>query len=132
MVIARKDTLLMLVNFGAVGIAATMTYFILAVGLQATLIPNPIIASITAYGFSAILSYFGHQFLTFRSGQLHSVGMPRFVVTASFGFFLVWLIPKLFDEYMHLAPVIAYGFISVAIPILNFFILRFWVFSSSQ
>jgi putative flippase GtrA len=124
-----KSTLLMLANFGAVGIAATATYFFLATGLQSTVLPNPVAASVVAYSAAAGLSYIGHQLLTFRSSQSPRVGLPRFIVTTAVGLALVWAIPKLFTEHWRLAPIIAYAVISFAIPLLNFFVLRFWVFS---
>jgi putative flippase GtrA len=129
MVRPPKATLLMLANFGVVGVAATVTYFLLAVVLQATLLPNPICASVLAYCAAAALSYFGHQLLTFRSDQSHRVGLPRFVLTTGVGLTLVWAIPKVFRDYWHFTPIASYLFICFAIPILNFIVLRFWVFS---
>jgi putative flippase GtrA len=122
-------TLATLVRFGGVGIAATITYFVLANIFVSTVLTDAKQASLAAYTSASIISYLGHRTLTFQSDQLHRVGLPRFVISTILGCLLSYLLPKLLDEQLSLSAQVAFGVICFVVPVVNYVLFRFWVFA---
>lgn len=120
------------IKFGGVGLVATVTYFAFANLLIATGLRDAKLASFVAYLSAAAVSYFGHKILTFQSSQPHKIGLPRFILTTVFGSLIAYWFPKIVTEQFGQTPQVAFGAICLIIPILNYFLFKFWVFAFNK
>lgn len=128
---ARRPLLPLLAIFSAVGTATTLSYFILAALISSVLPVSAAVASAGAYVISAVLSYYGHRNMSFASIGSHSVEVPRFVATTAVGLFLASLLPLAADQ-MRWPPAFVFAVVCLVIPLVNFFLLRGWVFRTGS
>ncbi|WP_353643947.1 GtrA family protein [Mesorhizobium sp. WSM2239] len=113
--------------FVSVGVAATILYFVLASSTSVILQVSPSISSVVAYLLSAVFSYCGHKYLSFTSSGAHTIEAPRFVVTTTLGLLIAYLLP-LAAERMGLPHFVAYAAVCLVVPMVNFVLLKRWVF----
>lgn len=88
---------------------------------------SPPIAGVLALFPVLAVSYLGHKAKTFRSRGLHRHEAPRFLFVCIVDLALAALIPKL-GMHAHAAPVAAFALLTALIPLVNFLLMRFWIF----
>lgn len=74
------------------------------------------------------ISYLGHKRKTFRSPGRHRDELPRFVFMAVIDLLLVAIVPG-FAERARIPHLWVSVCLSALIPLVNFLLMRFWIFS---
>ena len=118
--------------FGVVGVSLALIYFVMAYAGSSGIGLQPAIASFCAYLLMIPLAYFAHRIITFRSSALHSVALPRFVVTSGMGVALSWVIPYLASKLFAAPHWLAFLAVCVIVPALSFVTTRAWVFVGTR
>lgn len=117
-------------RFGVVGVISmfchgvSLVFWIEVIGLS-PVVSNSI-AFLTAFG----VSYLGHYNWTFRSDSDHAKSLPKFFMIAVSGFVLNGIIMDAATNKFGLHYSWGFLMIVVAIPLLTYFVSRFWVFDS--
>lgn len=116
-----------LVRFGLVGIAATLTYLILAMAMLHMGMLSQL-ANLLAFSLSLLASYVGHYYFTFRSGEPHRITSTRFGLS-TLG--LVALSSALHQALLWsgLAPGSAAVAVALIYPPASFLLNFFWAFA---
>ena len=114
------------VRFLAVGVAATLTHGGTFLLLTAVAHVEPFYANLCAALLAALVSYFGHKVVTFRSDLPHAVSAPKFIVQGV----VSWLVTSLLVTVLvPLLGVWLVTFIVMAvIPVMNYFVYQRWTF----
>jgi len=126
-----REQILKLVRFGAVGALSTVLYLIATSFTIGWLSWPPLRASTAGYLIAMCGSYFGHKILTFRSDAPHQRAIPRFLIQAAIGYAITQGIIYGSGK-LGLTQTVGVGVASVALPILNFLVLQFWVFATGS
>lgn len=92
---------------------------------------SPPIAGVLALAPVLAVSYLGHKSKTFRSTGLHRHEAPRFLAVSAVDLVLAALVPKL-GVYAHAPPVAAFLLLTALIPLVNFLLMRFWIFQEPR
>jgi putative flippase GtrA len=121
-----------LFRFTSVGIASTLCYAIIALALTSWFHRSAVEASIVAYAIAALLSYFGHRLITFRSKGDHLREAPRFGALVLCGYALALAIPLLFGQILHWPPVASILLTCIAIPLANYVLMARVVFTGAD
>ena len=103
-----------------VGGAATLTYAVLTWCLAVLTALPAALASLTSYAVAAVLSYFGHRGLTFRSRRSHREAVWSFIGVSLFGYATAFAIPGLFTGAMGARIEISILLTCAAVPALNY------------
>ncbi|RWM86429.1 MAG: GtrA family protein [Mesorhizobium sp.] len=121
----------LLARFGLVGIAATILYAALAIGLVESkwIGFSPVQASLAAYAAAAVFSYFAHKSVTFMSNGSHRSEAARFLLLTATGFAVAYAAPALLTAKLGLPPIIAILVTCLLIPAVNLLMLDRWVFA---
>lgn len=119
------------VRFAGVGLLSTALYAALAAWGTARLHLAPAFASLVAYGLAGVFSYFAHRRITFRSNLGHRETSPRFVLVSLTGYAMALAAPLVLTDIAGLPPAVAIAFVSLAVPALNFVLLRRLVFRNA-
>lgn len=115
-------------SFVAIGICATVSYFIVSNGLIIlTQIPAPM-ASVVGYCTGIIVSFFGQSRITFLVTRNNWGQFVRFLVMSLIGAFLSYEIVYLTSFKLGLDPIWGTIMICVTIPLFSFVSMRYWVF----
>jgi putative flippase GtrA len=115
-------------SFVAVGICATISYFIISNGLiLLTQIPPPI-ASLVGYCTGILVSFFGQSRVTFLVSKNNWGQFIRFLFMSLIGALLSYEIVHLTSSKLGLEPIWGTIMISVSIPLFSFVSMRYWVF----
>lgn len=115
------------VRFGIVGVAATITYFVLAVIFERMGIPV-FVGNTLSYVFGFGVSYTGHRTWTFQSTASHGSALPKFLATQIFGLGLNTAIIWALMRFAGLAYIFAMPVAIVTVPVAVYLISKFWVF----
>lgn len=120
----------LLARFGLVGIAATVLYAALAIGLVESkwIGFSPVQASLAAYAAAAVFSYFAHKSVTFMSNGSHRSEAARFLLLTATGFAVAYAAPLLTAK-LGLPPIIAILLTCLLVPGVNLLMLDRWVFA---
>lgn len=124
----RLPVVFQFIRFSFVGIAATFTYFIVANILEFLIDVSTPISSVLAYLLGMSVSYLGQTFFTFQSNINNPAQLLRFIIISLLGLSVSYGFVMLFSEMMHLHALLVFAIISVIIPIVNYILLKFWVF----
>jgi len=118
-----------ILRFAAIGGMSTLIYAV------ATLIlceprggMSAASASVFGYGGGAIFSYCGHRFVTFMSDGAVGFEIARFVCATAIGFLLSTGLAVVVSGLVGQRPFVPVAIASVLVPIMNFIILRKFVF----
>jgi putative flippase GtrA len=118
------------VTFGSVGLGAACVYFLIAWALSTQGVLPASVASFIAYLASAGFSYLGHKALTFRSSAPHRRELPRFALAGALGYAIAVIVPLVLTDFWRFQPVIAIVIVCIAVPVVNFLLLTFFVFKA--
>lgn len=118
-----------LARFGIAGGSATLFYLVLAMALVTLGHLQAVPASIVAYLLSLGLSYGLQSRFTFRQSGDSASQIVRFLATALVGLALSYSLVYLVSEVLHWWSVIGNIAVCILIPIANYFVFKFWVFT---
>lgn len=118
-----------ILRFAAIGGLSTLIYALGTLtlsdrhfGLPAT------VAAITAYAAAAVFSYCGHRFVTFMSDGTVGFEVIRFACVTAIGFMLSVGLATILTDVAGFPPAVPVVLASVLVPVLNFIVLRKFVF----
>ncbi len=118
--------------FIVVGCAASLTHWVVAVGLVSLAGVTPLLANLVGWLIAFLVSFSGHYRLTFRHQQARLVpAAARFFMVSALGFCIneasyAWLLRTTTIRYDVLLLLIL-----VAIAVLTFALSRLWAFRSA-
>jgi putative flippase GtrA len=118
-------------RFALVGIGSTLIYalcaFFLSRGQGSAILPATS-ASVAAYAIAALFSYTGHKYFTFVSSGDHAMELPRFLLLTASGLAVAFVLPGLLTQMLGIPASIPILLTCVAVPVVNYVVLRRWVF----
>jgi len=117
-----------LARFGLIGLVATLGYSVTAWELTSRTTWSPVTASVIAYSFAGVFSYFGHRMFSFRSKNSIMYEIPRFVITVIIGYSISSIFPYIFTIKIGTHPSVAIIAVSLMIPLFNFLFMKKYVF----
>jgi putative flippase GtrA len=120
---------LLLIRFGLVGAAATVTYFAATVAFVEWIALPPTVASVIGMALGFAVSYFGQHSFTFRAQTAHHYYFPRFLLAQAAIFLLSSAAMWAGTRWLKFDYRLVAGFISLAWPIFSFLAANFWVFA---
>ena len=115
-------------RFSIVGVATTILYFILSNLLIHFKVASPMVCSSVVYGMLVIASFLGHSKFTFNVNHQNTNQFTKFLILSVCGIALSNLIIFVSSDLLSLQPFIAIFLVTMIIPFLNFFLIKFWVF----
>ena len=115
------------IRFSAVGIASTLTYYVVAASLG--LIGLPAYgANALGYGSGAVVSFLGHFYFTFEKRTDHLIYLGRFIVLTVIGFILSNILVFCIVDLIGASFQIAAATIPLIVPIVTWVGGRYWAF----
>jgi putative flippase GtrA len=90
---------------------------------------SPVLGSLIGQLASVAVSYFGHFAYSFKAEPYHDIFIWRFGLTMIVLFGVNIGATWIFTEMMHLRPRISIGILTILIPLISYFLNRFWVFA---
>lgn len=118
-------------RFGIVGCASTLVYAAVTLAIAGGAL-SAAAASVLGYCAGAVVSYSGHKFFTFASAGAHRFELPRFALLTLSGFGFSVLTSALLSDRMGLPLRIPVIINCVAVPAVNYVIMRSWVFAAAS
>ena len=119
------------VRFGIVGGLSTITYWSIGLGLHWWGMLPVLVNNALAYGIGFSVSYVGHRTWTFQSHGSHRSQLPKFALAQGVGLGLnTCIIATLMHWGMSYTPAMVIATFSV--PVVIYFISRFWVFRETS
>ena len=126
-----REVFRQVVTFGIVGVVATLVHYLVALFFTDLIHVSVFVANILGYACAVSVSLFGHSIFSFRK-KITRLVAGRFVVVslstlgASEGvlFFL--------HESLGLHHRIALAVVVCTIPVITFFLNKFWVYASEH
>ncbi len=121
-------------RFLIIGLGATLIYAVLAALLSTgeTALMRPAAGSVLSYAIAAVFSYAGHKYFTFVSHGAHRFEAPRFVLLSLVGLAISLLLPVVLSGLLGLSALVPILATCILIPIVNYVVLRYWVFASTR
>ena len=112
------------------GIAAGVTHYVSAVGMEAASWATPGWANFFGFLLAFPVSYFGHRHYSFDSGHLaHRQTLPRLLLVSFAGFFGYQVLVLATLEWLHWPFWFALGVAMAVVDTVTFLLSRFWVFA---
>jgi putative flippase GtrA len=118
-------------RFLIIGLGATLLYAMFAAVFSTgeTVLMQPASGSVLSYVIAAVFSYAGHKYFTFASNGAHRFEAPRFVVLTFLGLAVSFVLPAVLSGVLGLRPQIPIVLTCILIPVVNYAVLRHWVFA---
>jgi len=126
------DLIKLLVRYGLVGSALALTYILLTAVIIEMLAWPALLSSITAFALNLPAAYFGHRHGTFQAEGSHLMQARRFVIAMTVAFTVSTLSIIIIVNVMHLHYSIALLTTLFCVPMINFFVLKQWVFVAND
>ncbi|WP_425353812.1 GtrA family protein [Ancylobacter gelatini] len=117
-----------IIIFGIIGVFNTLSYLILANAFYYILGWGELFSSYLAYFIMLPISFFGHRFLTFGSAGRISAEGGKFLFVQLCNLLVIWGCYSIAAAQSWSAWIV-FALTSVIIPLVNFIIFRFWVFT---
>lgn len=121
-----------MVRFFVVGIAATLTHYIVA--MLCVSWTSLWLANFLGYLFAVFVSYFGHQRVTFQlptEDVSHQRQAPRFVLSSLSGLAMSYLVLAVMNLVLAAPNWLSLAVVVTLVPIYTYFINKYWVFRQS-
>jgi len=115
-------------RFSIIGILATVTYFIIANALILTTSLSPVWASVIAYVAGMLVSFSGQGRFTFRVKDRTSSHIIRYIVLSIVGVAISYWSVEYVVGTLGIAAFWGTLITALAIPLLSFLAMKFWVF----
>lgn len=113
--------------FGVVGVAATLTHYLIALSAHEVAGISVYVANFMGYVTAMAVSYFGHGLFTFQVALTRAT-LQRFVVasvsTFLFSEALLWAL----ESGTTLPSRVTLSIVVVSVPIVSFLLNKFWVY----
>lgn len=119
-------------RFSLVGVLATLTYFVLANGFIWLNVMPPAVASVVAYLMAIPVSFFGQSRFTFRVASNTYGQFIRFCALNGCGLLISFGSVQITIDVFGAEPFWGTVVASVAVPLLSYFVMKFWVFNESE
>ncbi len=116
-----------LVCFGIVGVAATLTHYLMALGSHEGLGLNLYAANLMGYVTAMTVSFYGHGWLTFRV-ELTRATLQRFVIASVSTFLSSELLLWALETGTDLSHRITLSIVVISVPLVSFVLNKFWVY----
>lgn len=117
-----------LIRYGWTGAFNALLYIGLTVAFAELANFSPLHASISGFTVTLPLAYVGHRYFAFQSDAPHLRAIFLFAVTMSAAFVVSTVSVLLLVEWSGFHYAVALLMTTVLGPMVNFLILRFWVF----
>lgn len=121
-----------IVRFTVVGMTVTVTYFLLALLLSSVSNIETVSASAVAYVMSALLSFWGHRKITFKSDQAILGELVKFLLANGVGLFLATIIPAIISGYFAMSSLVSFTVVMGVVPAISFLMMRYFVFMQAR
>ena len=115
------------VFFGIIGVLATLTHYLVAVGLVEQLGVSVYWANIGAYCVAVLVSFIGHSLVTFKKTITKSRAIRFFLVSVS-ALALSQLVLLLLQKFEHMGPRLEFLVVVMFIPTYSYLLNKFWVY----
>ncbi|MET4450289.1 GtrA family protein [Bradyrhizobium sp. RT3b] len=115
-------------RFGLTGVTTTLLYFVITNAFVLFFAVQPIVSSIGSYVISVVISYFMQSRFTFGLCDDSFDQVARFVLMSLAGLVVSWCVMALTVSLLQWPYLIGAVGVCVTIPVLNFFLMRGWVF----
>lgn len=125
-----SSSLRLVARFGVTGVTTTLVYFFLTNAFVLFSMMSPVLSSVCAYVISVAISYVMQARFSFRVHGFSIEQFARFVVMSLVGLVVSWCAMALTVDVLHWPYLIGAIGTCVIIPVLNFFVLRGWVFTA--
>ena len=122
----------LVVRFGVSGVTTTLVYFFLANAFVLLLGMAPVVASVSAYLLSIVISYLLQSRFTFRVNSDSVDQVVRFVVTSLAGLAASWCGVAFTVVVLEWPYLIGTLLVCALVPAINFFVFRGWVFAMRE
>ncbi len=118
-------------TFGVVGVIATATHYLVALLLTDLVEITVLISNILGYCAAVSVSIFGHSTFTYRKAITRTV-VRRFIVVSLSTLMASEVILFVLVSQMGVHHRIALAVVVATIPIITFFLNKFWVYTASH
>ncbi|MAN50853.1 MULTISPECIES: GtrA family protein [unclassified Marinimicrobium] len=116
-----------LVCFGIVGVAATLTHYLMALSSHEGLGLNLYAANLLGYVTAMTVSFYGHGWLTFRVALTRAT-LQRFVVASVSTFLSSEILLWALETGTSLPHRITLSIVVISVPVVSFILNKFWVY----
>ncbi|MBR0806190.1 GtrA family protein [Bradyrhizobium japonicum] len=120
----------LILRFGLTGVTTTLVYFVLTNAFVLSSMMRPVVSSVCAYVISVAISYLMQSRFTFQVDGDSLDQVARFVVMSLTGLVVSWCVMALTVDLLHWPYLTGAIGVCVIIPVLNFFLMRGWVFGT--
>jgi len=117
-------------RFSLVGVVNTILYFIITNVIIYLELAESLVASNFTYSLLIIISFMGHSNFTFRVKTIKSIQFKKFLTLSLIGLLISNFIIFLNTQHFNASPFLSILIISIIIPLINFFVLKYWVFKT--
>lgn len=124
----RPGMLAQVIRFGAVGGLATLTHVGVAIAAEAGLALSPQSANLAGYLVAVVVSYTGHALVTFKAPVQSAARFMRFILVSLLGLATSSTTVWVATGVLGLAFPVAMLCVAVAVPVVTYIGMRFWVF----
>ncbi|WP_200332537.1 GtrA family protein [Thiocystis violacea] len=123
------ETAFRLARFGLVGIVATLVHLGVVVSLvESGVLPEPLVANLFAFSCAVFVSYYGHNYWTFRQRRGSVPQFLRFLVITVMALGLNQLILYVVTRPLGLDYRIGLLLVLCLVPLFTYALSHFWVF----
>jgi putative flippase GtrA len=122
-----RETFRQLAVFGLVGVMATVTHYLVALGCHEIAGTGLHASNLIGYACAVGVSYFGHGLLTFRV-QLDGRVLRRFVLVSIATFAASAGILAGLEDYLNLPHRLSLAVVVMVIPLISFLLNKLWVY----
>ncbi len=118
-----------IICFGLVGVAATLTHYLVALAGHEGLGISLYIANLIGYLTAMSVSYFGHGYFTFRVAfSRHN--LQRFVVASVTTFLFSEALLFVLENGTAFSHRITLSLVVISVPVVSFLLNKLWVYRS--
>lgn len=125
----NKGNSLQALRFAVVGSLTAAIYFGVYNLLRVAEVASPAMASAITYCAAISFQYVGHSWFTFGKPVFDIRQVLRFLATNAFGFVFSVSSTYLMVSVFLMPDWVASGLIVITLPIINWFVMRRWVFN---
>lgn len=122
-----RETLRQLTMFGIVGVAATVTHYLVALSSHEVLGLSLYLANLVGYVSAVGLSCFGHSLLTFRVRLSRRI-FRRFIIVSIATFLASEALLAGLESGLNLRHRVSLAVVVLTIPIISFLLNKLWVY----
>ena len=115
-------------RFSFVGAINTALYFLSTNLIIFFEFASTFVASNISYMACIMISFLGHSNFTFKVKNAEIIHLKRFLALSCFGLLISNSIIFLNTNYFLFSSYLIVSLITITIPIINFFFLKYWVF----